>query len=203
MKQYCQSVIVALLLGCSGAGTGLADSEGTSYSPGPATEIADGRNTAPPPGFVSFCMHNRSMCADSHGPVTKVALDEENFALLMEVNDRVNAAIAYQSDFKTFGVANNWNLHAIGSVGDCKDYALAKQQALIAAGLPREALRIAIVKTRDDQLHAVLTVDTDRGDYVLDNVNPAILAWSATPYDWLSRQSARNPLLWVTVAGNF
>jgi predicted transglutaminase-like cysteine proteinase len=201
MDKFCQSAILALLLGCGGC----ANLPGAAPSSAqPATEIADGRNAAPPPGFVSFCMHNPAVCSDSQGAAAgKVAFDDKNRAMLTAVNDRVNAAIAYQSDFKTFGVANNWNIHAVGSVGDCKDYALAKQQALIAAGLPKEALRMAIVRTRDNQLHAVLTVDTDRGDYVLDSINPAILAWSATPYAWLSRQSAHNPLQWLTVAENF
>jgi predicted transglutaminase-like cysteine proteinase len=40
----------------------------------------------------------------------------------------------------------HWDIGADG-YGDCDDYALAKRMALIEAGLPMRALRIAIVRT--------------------------------------------------------
>jgi predicted transglutaminase-like cysteine proteinase len=193
---------LALLLGgCAGLPGGLPSEESAHNLAGSATQIVDGRGTTPPPGFVSFCMHNAALCAGSQAPEPqKVVLDDQKRAVLMAVNDQINRAIAYRGDPQNFGIANIWRLDAVGGSGDCKDYALAKQQALIAAGLPKEALRLAIVKTPRDELHAVLTVDTDRGDFVLDSIDPAILPWSETSYDWLSRQSADNPLQWLSLA---
>lgn len=49
----------------------------------------------------------------------------------------------------------------------------------------------------------MLTVDTDKGDFVLDSINPVILPWSKTEYSWLARQSANDPLQWFKVAQNF
>jgi predicted transglutaminase-like cysteine proteinase len=168
-----------------------------------ASEIADGHNAAPPPGFVTLCMHHAEVCAGTaEAAPTKVVLNEQNRGVLTSVNAVVNRSIAYREDRRNFGVVNVWNLNAMGGTGDCKDYALAKQQALIAAGLPRESLRLAIVKTPRDELHAVLTVDTDKGDFVLDSINPDILPWSETSYSWLSRQSAGNPLQWTMIAPN-
>ena len=37
--------------------------------------------------------------------------------------------------------------------------------------------------------HAVLTVKTDKGEFVLDNQNPEILLWSETSYRFVKRQS--------------
>ncbi len=52
-----------------------------------------------------------------------------------------------------------------------EDYVLAKRRALIQAGISPSALRIAYVKTRGGEGHAILVVKTDRGEFVLDNLN--------------------------------
>ncbi len=46
---------------------------------------------------------------------------------------------------------------------------LLKRRLLIRAGWPREALLITVVRDRKDEGHAVLTVKTDRGEFILDN----------------------------------
>jgi predicted transglutaminase-like cysteine proteinase len=165
------------------------------------TTIADGTPAPPPPGFVSFCMHNIAVCTKhAQAATNKVVLDEATRAKLVAVNDRINAAITYATDQEQYGVVNVWTLDAIGGYGNCKDYALAKRQALIDEGFPENALRIAIVRTAQNELHAVLTVDTDHGDFVLDSIDPQIRPWADTRYAWLSRQSASDPLRWVNLA---
>jgi predicted transglutaminase-like cysteine proteinase len=47
--------------------------------------------------------------------------------------------------------------------------------------------------------HAVLTVTTDRGDYVLDNQTEDILLWSKTGYRFVKRQSQSNLNVWVSL----
>ena len=59
--------------------------------------------------------------------------------------------------------------------------------------------------------HAVLTVRTDRGDFILDNLVSKVLDWRDTRYRYLKRQSTANAGKWVDiiddrpniVAGNF
>ena len=168
-----------------------------------ASPIADGMTAAPPPGFVGFCMHSPDACTNRGAPaVTKVVVDDRMAATLVAVNDHVNDAIVYESDVTHYGAANQWTLHTQGGRGDCKDYALAKREALRAAGLPDQALRIAIVRTPQDELHAVLTVDTDKGVLVMDSLTPEIRPWSDTRYLWLERQSSENPLKWVSLASS-
>jgi predicted transglutaminase-like cysteine proteinase len=165
------------------------------------TAIADGTPAVPPPGFVSFCMHNLSVCTNGKAVApAQIVLDEPTRAKLVAVNDRINNAITYATDEAQYGVANLWTLNAVGGYGNCKDYALTKRQALIDEGLPESALRIAIVRTEQNELHAVLTVDTDHGDFVLDSIDPEIRPWADTRYAWLSRQSASDPLRWVSLA---
>jgi predicted transglutaminase-like cysteine proteinase len=45
----------------------------------------------------------------------------------------------------------------------------------------------------------VLTVKTDKGDFVLDNQEERVLLWSETGYRFVKRQSQANPNNWVSL----
>ena len=45
----------------------------------------------------------------------------------------------------------------------------------------------------------MLTVKTDKGDFVLDNQDEEILLWSETGYRYVKRQSQTNPNVWVSL----
>ena len=83
--------------------------------------------------------------------------------------------------------------------GDCEDYVLLKRRMLIEAGWPRSALLITVVRDRKGDGHAVLTVRTDKGEYILDNQNDKILPWSDTGYRFVKRQSQSDPNTWVAL----
>src|SRR5216684_4346526 len=82
---------------------------------------------------------------------------------------------------------------------DCEDYVLLKRRMLMEAGWPREALLITVVRETSGDGHAVLTVRTDRGDFVLDNQNAAIVLWSESGYRFVKRQSQSDPNIWVSL----
>ena len=44
--------------------------------------------------------------------------------------------------------------------------------------------------------HAVLTVVTDKGDFILDNQAEKVLRWQDAELTYLKRQSADNPNIW-------
>jgi len=67
------------------------------------------------------------------------------------------------------------------------------------AGIPRSALLITVVRDEQGDGHAVLTLRTDRGDYVLDNKTSKIKPWQDTPYAFVKRQSQQHPDIWVTL----
>jgi predicted transglutaminase-like cysteine proteinase len=79
----------------------------------------------------------------------------------------------------------------------CHSYALLKRRLLMQAGWPRTALLMTIVHEMDGEGHAVLTVRTDRGDFILDNLSDKILLWSEMPYSYYKRQSQVDPNVWV------
>lgn len=153
---------------------------------------------AAPAGFISFCLRFADQCTAPAGTASNVVATAAVWQTLNQVNATVNTAISPQDDLDHYGRPEFWTIPTDG-YGDCDDYALTKRQALIAAGLPELALRVAVVRTPDGSRHAVLTVSTDRGDFVLDNLRPAVLPWSETGYTWIERQAANNPWNWVAL----
>ena len=151
---------------------------------------------AAPAGFISFCLRFPDQCtapANAPSGIVETALVWQT---LSRVNSAINGAIAPEDDRDHYGRAEYWTIPTDG-LGDCDDYALAKRKALIDAGFPQNALRVAVVRTWYGERHTVLTVATDRGDYVLDNLRPDVLAWTGADYTWVERQAADNPWNWV------
>jgi predicted transglutaminase-like cysteine proteinase len=70
---------------------------------------------------------------------------------------------------------------------------------LVESRWPASALLITVVKDEFGEGHAVLTVRTDRGDLILDNKRSEIMPWHETGYFFIKRQSARDPLQWVSL----
>lgn len=148
-----------------------------------------GEETGMPSGFAAFCRRNPDQCRDTPGGHTVLSLNEALWQTLWNVNATLNAAIKPMDDYTHYGQVDYWAIPTDG-YGDCEDYALAKRKSLMDMGLPSQALRIAIAQLPDGEVHAVLTVATDRGDYVLDNMNSAVLPWGNTDYAWIMRQAA-------------
>ena len=164
-----------------------------------STAMPAGLRRAPiPEGFISFCMRFYSQCETPQGQPEMISLTPETWALLRQVNERINASIWPEDDMRHYGRGEYWDIPADG-YGNCKDYALTKRKTLADAGLPQRALRIAIVVTPRNKRHAVLTVTTDKGDYVLDNLTDDVLPWKQTEYRWLERQDAADVAQWVTL----
>jgi predicted transglutaminase-like cysteine proteinase len=165
-----------------------------------STSMPEGKPAdAAPPGFISFCSRFADQCAASSKAATVVHLDVASQAVLDHVNRSVNHAIRPEDDQVHYGRAEYWDIPTDG-FGNCKDYALTKRRDLINAGLSERALRIAIVITPRNNRHAVLTVVTDRGDLVLDNLTDDIKPWTEAGYQWIARQDGRGELGWVTLA---
>ena len=70
---------------------------------------------------------------------------------------------------------------------------------LIKAGWPREALLITVVRDKKGEGHAVLTVKTDKGEFILDNQETEVLLWSNTGYRFVKRQSQTDQNVWISL----
>ena len=149
-----------------------------------------------PIGWVEFCNENPKDCVASATQPRDVVLTSKVWKDLVNVNRWVNSTIQPVTDLEHWGVVERWSYPDDGK-GDCEDYVLLKRRMLIQAGWPREALLITVVRDKKDEGHAVLTVKTDKGDFVLDNQAEEILHWIDTGYRFVKRQSQSNPNIWV------
>lgn len=151
-----------------------------------------------PAGFVGFCLRFASQCTSAPGNATVVSLTDQAWQNLSRINRKVNSDIWPEDDEKHYGRSEYWTIPTDG-LGDCDDYALTKRKALNDAGFPMPALRMAVVYSPQSGRHAVLTVKTDKGDLVLDNLRDDIVPWNATGYAWVERQAASDPMKWVSL----
>ena len=129
-----------------------------------------------------------------------LTLTDSLMAKLEDVNVEVNA-LPYTSDSDRWGTSEFWEeIDAQG--GDCEDFSIAKRNRLLSLDLPAKALRLAICITETGEGHAVLTVDTDQGTFVLDNRFPAVLPFERLTdlgYRWISRQAGDGGRGWVKI----
>ncbi len=153
--------------------------------------------TTPPIGHVRFCRQYPQACRKDGRGAKRVALTPKAWQELMIVNELVNQMVAPVSDQELYGKAEHWTYPK--GKGDCEDYVLMKQKLLAKRGWPLGALLITVVTDETGGGHAVLTVRTDRGDYILDNRRPDILPWNEIPYRFFKRQSNRDPRMWLSL----
>jgi predicted transglutaminase-like cysteine proteinase len=163
----------------------------------PATPVSPDL-TIRPYGWADFCKRSPSLCYAEHKPEV-IALSAHRLAQIVEVNRAVNKGTVYQTDLEHYGTVEFWT-YPQDTTGDCEDYALEKQRRLANLGLPRSALLITMVSSNGDNSgwnHAVLTVKTTAGDFVLDNQTNEILRPEQTGHTFLARQSRTRPNAWV------
>ena len=154
-------------------------------------------DTLPPIGYVNFCRERAEECRPSGRFADRVQLTSAKFGELKQVNKSVNDAVAPITDLELYGEVEVWTYPV--KEGDCEDYVLLKRRILIERGWPESTLLITVVRDENNEGHAVLTVRTDGGDFVLDNKQRDVMAWADTPYTYVKQQSARNPLVWTSL----
>lgn len=94
------------------------------------------------------------------------------------VNRFANGAIRYTDDRKTFKKSDYWAtpMQSLRGRGDCEDYVLLKYESLLALGFAKQDMRIVVVMDqRKNIAHAVLSVKTEAGTFILDNQDQRVL----------------------------
>jgi len=160
--------------------------------------IAVGAATRAPIGWVEFCSEYAPECETRPLDARDVVLTTKAWQDLLRINKWVNHSIKPITDLEHWGVVERWNYPDDG-YGDCEDYVLLKRRMLMQAGWPRQALLITVVRDKRGDGHAVLTVKTDHGEFILDNQNEEVLLWSDTGYRYVKRQSQSDPNVWVAL----
>jgi predicted transglutaminase-like cysteine proteinase len=160
--------------------------------------ISIGPTVKAPIGWTEFCVEYDPECKTKPSLARDVMLTTKAWKDLERINQYANTHIKPMTDMEHWGVVERWNYPDDG-YGDCEDYVLQKRRMLVQAGWPREALLITVVRDKHGDGHAVLTVKTDQGEYILDNQNDQILSWVDTGYRFVKRQSQSDPNVWVSL----
>ncbi|HXW41926.1 MAG TPA: transglutaminase-like cysteine peptidase [Xanthobacteraceae bacterium] len=160
--------------------------------------ITLGEVTRPPIGWVEFCVEYDPECKTKPSMPRDVVLSTQAWKDLQRVNLWVNSRVKPMTDLDHWGVVERWNYPDDG-YGDCEDYVLQKRKMLMQEGWPREALLITVVRDEHGDGHAILTVKTDKGEFILDNETNDIRLWSDTGYRFVKRQSQADPNVWIAL----
>ncbi len=157
-------------------------------------------NSLPPLGYVAFCARGEAECLAKSTSHERLKLTPQIWDMVSAVNLSVNTRITPMSDQDQYGVPDYWTYPV--TAGDCEDYALEKKRELVGMGFPSHDLLMTVVLDEHGEGHAILTVATDKGDFMLDNRRNEILRWDQTHYKFLKRQSQQDPKQWVSLKPN-
>lgn len=153
--------------------------------------------TSQPIGHYNYCKEYSFDCKINSRKTKAPKLTRDRWKDMVEVNAYSNSTIAPITDLEGFGIEELWTYPV--SYGDCEDYVLMKRHMLMQRGWPASSLLITVVLQPNGDGHAVLTVRTDRADYVLDNLNGKIKQWNKTEYRYLKRQSEKYSGHWTKI----
>ena len=186
--------IIILVFACFTIATNVRDAWAQTRTP----FLDLGQPTLTPTGWAEFCQRYKGDCDRPSAPASDILGNDQQVALIDQVNKQVNHAIKPLSDLDHWHEIDRWD-YAEDGFGDCEDYALVKRKLLLAAGFPQGALLMTVVRDENMEGHAVLTVRTDRGDLILDNMSDQLHLWWRTPYRFVKIQSQSNPNVWVSI----
>ena len=98
--------------------------------------------------------------------------------LLAAVNTKFNNQVKYLAEPNG---SDHWQTPAETAqlhTGDCEDYALAKMQALLSAGLPESSMQLLQGSNSNGEMHAILQILYNNQLYYLDNQTNDVLTTS-------------------------
>jgi len=154
-------------------------------------------STSQPVGHYEFCKRAPAECSVRTRDTRALTMSANLLARLEKLTRSVNRAIKPKSDLDLYGRQEFWTYPV--NAGDCEDYALAKRRALMEDGISASDLLLTVLKRPNGDGHAVLTVRTDVGDVILDNLTDAVLNWDETAYRYLKRQAIDDSGRWVSI----
>ncbi|MDP9807347.1 putative transglutaminase-like cysteine proteinase [Rhizobium tibeticum] len=158
--------------------------------------MVTGAATSQPIGHYDFCQTHRNECGPNRN-VAPAEMSDAKWGMVRSVNSMVNHSITPMTDKEIYGRDEVWAYPT--TAGDCEDFALLKRRILIQRGVSPANLLLTVVRKPDGEGHAVLTLRTSNGDFVLDNLASNVKPWFDTPYSFIKRQSSNNAGRWVTI----
>jgi predicted transglutaminase-like cysteine proteinase len=176
---------------------GLSAFSGTFAADAASRYMRTGAVTSQPIGHYQFCQTNAADCSIVSTTVTPARVTDFGWNVIKEVNSEVNRRILPMTDQDIYGRDEVWAYPT--DVGDCEDFVLEKRRELMKRGFSASNLLITVVRKPDGEGHAVLTVRTMDGDFILDNLDESVRLWSETRYRFMKRQADYDSGRWVKI----
>ncbi len=184
----------AIMTGMAGLAAALASGVPAAM----AGSMVTGGITSQPIGHYDFCQINKAECSIRTADRGPVKMTPQLWDMLVTASAGVNSAVTPMSDMEIYGKEEVW-AYPDNGVGDCEDYVLEKRRQLHEMGIPLSDLLITVVRKPDGEGHAVLTVRTSKGDFILDNLRNDVRSWEDTGYRYLKRQASNHTGRWVSI----
>jgi len=175
----------------------LVSSSSAFTAPASALSMKTGGVTSQPIGHYEFCQSHKSECRAGARNQAPAKVTEFGWATVRQINARVNRDITPMTDKELYGKDEFWTYP--GDAGDCEDFVLLKRRMLMEKGFAAGDLLITVVRKPDGEGHAVLTLRTTQGDFILDNLNNDVKLWTETSYRYLKRQASFHAGRWVSI----
>jgi len=132
--------------------------------------------------------------------IIEIARGKEFSEKLSFVNSSVNRLIAYRKHSVVYGNLDYWAtpLETLEHrAGDCKDFTILKMTALLRAGIPPQSMSFVVLRDRKRGFyHAVLSVSTASGAFILDSLSNRVLKDSELP-DYQPLYSFSTDRAWI------
>jgi predicted transglutaminase-like cysteine proteinase len=158
--------------------------------------MVTGGATSQPIGHYDFCQIHREECGTNRNNAP-AEMSDAKWTLVRSVNSTINNSIKPMTDMEIYGKEEVWAYPT--TAGDCEDFALLKRRILIQRGFSPANLLMTVVRKPDGEGHAILTLRTTHGDFILDNLSSSVKPWFDTPYSFIKRQASFNAGRWVTI----
>ncbi len=153
--------------------------------------------TSQPIGHYEFCESHAEECRPGVRNGTPAKVTDYGWTVIRAINAQVNSTITPMTDMELYGQEEFWAYP--DEAGDCEDFVLLKRRMLMEKGFAVGDLLITVVRKPDGEGHAVLTVRTTEGDFILDNLSDEMKLWTDTPYRYLKRQASFHAGRWVSI----
>lgn len=185
-----RALLFAVAAGLLTAASAVAETKGSP-------SMVTGGITSQPIGHYEFCQKYANECNIRSKLTPPPRVTEYGWGVVREINTSVNTSIVAMTDMEIYGKEEVWEYPT--TAGDCEDFVLLKRKKLIERGFSVADLLITVVRKPDGEGHAVLTLRTTDGDYILDNLTDDVKLWTDTNYTYLKRQASFNSGRWVSI----
>ncbi|BCH04119.1 transglutaminase [Mesorhizobium loti] len=132
--------------------------------------------------------------------IVNAAKDKRFVDKLSFINSSINHAIAYKKDSVVYGKLDYWAKPSEileRRAGDCEDFAILKMAALLRAGIPAQSMSLVVLQDRKRGFfHAVLSVSTGSGVFILDSLSNVVSRDSDLP-DYVPLYSFSTDRAWI------